>query len=98
MVVGPRAATRFPSFLTASKNLIKRLDKLICVCIRERHRWTNLDYVVKWAFRSHQYAAFAHLIDNVASFVREFDAEEKTGTADFADHFVTRIEFVKHRE
>jgi hypothetical protein len=53
---------------------------------------------VEWSFCSHQYAALTHLIYDGARFMCELDAEKKTGAADFADHFVTRIQFVQAGE
>lgn len=95
MVVGPPKATRSRLSSTATKNLIKRLYKLIRIGIRERHGRSDFDHVVKWAFGTQQYSAFAHLIYNAARFLYELDAEKKPGAADFANHFVTLIQFVE---
>src|SRR4026208_379541 len=98
MVAGQRVATRFRSFSTANKNLIKRLDKLIRVFDGKRHWWPDLDHVVEWSFRAHQYAALTHLIYDGARVFSELDAQEKAGAADFADLFVTRMQVVEASE
>ena len=49
---------------------------------------------MKWSFRAQQYSAVTHLIYNGARIVCEFDAEEKTGATDLADHFVTWMQLV----
>src|SRR6185369_6694177 len=97
-VVGPRADTHFPLSSTASKYFIKRTNQSISICFREWHWWSDLDHVVKWSFCSHQYAALAHLIYDTVCIPLELNSKKKSGTADFADHFVTRIQFVQAGE
>jgi hypothetical protein len=53
-----------------SHSLLECCEKVVCVERGERHRWTNLENVMKWTIRADQDPAIAHDVDNAMGFIR----------------------------